>query len=560
MTMTLRRTFLAAGALSLVLPLSACFSSNDDEISDDDNTSKTLKPTAWEKASAASVESGRTLKLAIPQFPKNFNDQASVDDQVDLPALDPTRGNAVRIRADGTWTVDKNYAESVELVDKDPQEVEVKLNKNAVWSDGKPIVAKDMIAWWKARRGSDENYDVPGSVGFEDISSIKQGKDQFTYTVRFASPHADWPLYVYPKLPSSVTSTAKAFNKGFVKKAVPGNGPFVISKIDPVAGTITETRNRRWWGDKPKLDRIVFRAIDPRRQAQAFVGKKIDAVEIGQDKAAYDIAAQRKGVDIQRSGGLDWTHLTFNAARGPLKDVKVRRAIAHALNRKALSGDVNKPVGAPAVTQDSMIYLPGQKGYQDNASAAIGFDLEKSEALLKQAGYTKGSNGLHAKGGKPLALSITVPSGVPSNAQRAQLIQGQLKKVGITVKLDTVPMEGYFDDHVIPLNFDMVTFSWQGNAFPVSTTQSLFNPIDSGQNFTGITSPALGGLWDKANAELDPAKQIALAQDIDKELYTYVPLVTIAPAPMILGVAEGLVNYGSAQFEHPDYTKVGYKK
>ncbi|MBC7594988.1 MAG: ABC transporter family substrate-binding protein, partial [Kineosporiaceae bacterium] len=182
------------------------------------------------------------------------------------------------------------------------------------------------------------------------------------------------------------------------------------------------------------------------------------------------------------------------------------------------------------------------------------------EALLKEAGYTKSSDGVFAKDGKPLALSITVPADTPTNAQRAQLIQGYLKKAGITITLDTVPSTKYFNDYVIPLNFDMVTFSWEGAAFPVSTTQALFNPIDSGQNFTGITDDKLAGLWATANAELDPTKRTVLANAIDKELYSYVPLVPIAPIPEIFGVTKGLVNYGARQFEYPDYTKVGFKK
>lgn len=555
--MALRKTLLAAILLSLALSLSAC-SSDKDESGPDDRTS--LRTTAWREAPASAVKSGGNLRLAITQLPKNFNDQVGLGDQVDPEVIAPTRGDAIVIKADGTWEVDRDYAESVKLVDKDPQVVKVKLNPKAVWQDGKQIVAKDMIAWWKAMNGSDADFDVNSSVGFQDISSIKQGKDQFSYAVTFDKKKADWPMYVYPRLPSSVTANAKAFNKGFVKKAVPSNGPFVISKIDANTKVITETPNPKWWGVKPKLDKILFRVVDPSRQAQDFANKKLDAVNIGQDKASYDTAKKRADVEIQRSGGLTWSHLTFNGTRGPLKDVKVRKAIAHAINREGMSAASNKPVGAPAVTQGSMFYMPGQKGYRDHATAAIGFDLKKSEALFKEAGYTKGSDGLQTKDGKPLTLSITVPSDTPTNAQRAQLIQGYLKKVGVTVKLDTVPVAKYFNDYVIPLNFDMVTFSWQGTAFPVSTTQPLFNPIDSGQNFTGITEDKLGDLWKKANAELDPAKQTALANDIDKELYSYVPLVTIAPTPKIFGVGKGLVNYGAAQFEYPDYTKVGYKK
>lgn len=558
--MMLRKTALATIALSLALPLSAC--SSDKSPRDEKSKATSLKSTAWRHVSANEVKAGGTLRLAIDQLPTNFNDEvrAGADVPSDRAELAPTRGSAIRILADGTWKVDKDYADSVELVSEDPQIVEVKLNKKAVWSDGAPIVANDMIAWWKAMNGSNKDFDVNSSVGVEAIESVKQGEGAFSYTVTFDRKIAEWPAYVYPKLPSSVTATAKAFNKGYVKKAVPSNGPFVISNIDQNAQVITQTPNPLWWGDKPKLDKVIFRVVDPAARAQAFANKELDAVSIGQDKASYDTAKKRADVEIQRSNGLTWTHLTFNGTRGPLKDVKVRQAIGHAINREAMSAAANTPVGAPAITQGSMIYMPGQKGYEDQATPAIGFDIAKSEALLKEAGYTKDANGRQAKDGEPLTLSITVPADTPTNAQRAQLIQGYLKKVGVTIKLETVPSAKYFNDYVIPLNFDMVTFSWQGTESPVSTTQPLFNPIDSGQNFTGITDDKLAGLWTAANAELDPTKQTALANAIDKELYSYVPLITIAPTPEIFVVAKGLVNYGARQFEYPDYTKVGFKK
>ena len=557
--MTLRRALAAVIALILASTLSACFS-DEEETVPKDSVSTRLSPTAWTSASRDQVKAGGNLRLAIAQLPKNFNDKVGLGDQVDPEVIAPTRGNAIAIKADGTWAVDRDYAESVELVKNDPQVVEVKLNKRAVWSDGSPIVANDMISNWKAMNGTNKAFEVVSTTGFQDIGSIVQGADKFTYKITYKTKNADWPNFTYPSFPASVSSSPDAFNKGYAKKPLPSNGPFVISKVDQNAQVITETPNPQWWGDKPKLDKIIFRVVEQAAQAQAFANKKIDAVSIGQDKTSYDTAKKRADVQIQRSNGLTWTHLTFNGTRGPLKDVKVRRAIGYAINREAMSAAANTPVGAPAITQGSMIYMPGQKGYEDQAAPAIGFDLKKSEALLKEAGYTKGSDGVFAKDGKPLALSITVPADTPTNAQRAQLIQGYLKKAGITITLDTVPSTKYFNDYVIPLNFDMVTFSWQGTAFPASTTQALFNPIDSGQNFTGITDDKLAGLWATANAELDPTKRTALANAIDKELYSYVPLVPIAPIPEIFGVTKGLVNYGARQFEYPDYTKVGFKK
>lgn len=553
--MTTSRT-LPAAVLALALTLAACSSDGDDPATSPGATK--FGPTAWSAVDPGSVKAGRTLRLAIDRVPANFNDRVDAGAGVEVKPNEATRGNAVKIRADGSWQVDKNYAESVKIVDKDPQTIEVRLNPRAVWQDGKPIVAADMIAWWKALNGSDAAYNVMSTAGFEEIKSVKQVKDRFTYRVVFADKFADWPAYIYPELPASVTSSAKAFNQGFAKKAVPSNGPFVISKIEK--SVITATPNKRWWGAKPKLDKIAYKVVSPSKQAPEFAADNLDAIDIGQDKASYDVARGRDDSVVQRSGGLTWNHLTFNASKGPLKDVKVRRAIAHAIDRTAMSSQVNKPLGVRAEAQGSMIFMPGQRGYQDNATRTIGYDTAKAESQLLSAGYAKDATGKFVKQGKPLTLTLTVPSDTPPNVTRAREIQAYLEKVGITVKLDTVPVSRYFEDYVIPLNFEMVTFSRNGGPFPVADEQALFDPVDSGQNFTGITSPKLGSLWDKANRELDPTKHLVKANDIDRALFDYVPIVPIAANPTVYVVAKGLVNYGASQFEHPDFTRVGFRK
>jgi peptide/nickel transport system substrate-binding protein len=249
----------------------------------------------------------------------------------------------------------------------------------------------------------------------------------------------------------------------------------------------------------------------------------------------------------------------MNAKKPPFDNLHVRKGVAEAIDRETMAQVVQKGLGVKPVTQGSAIYVPGQKGYQDNESKILPYSVKKAEAEFKAAGYTKGSDGMFAKDGKPLSFSITVPSDTATNAQRAQLIQGFLKKVGVTVRLDTVPSAKYFVDYVSPLNFQAVTFSWQGTGFPVSSTESLFYPVKAGQNYTGQGDASLGTLWDKANAELDPAKQTALANDIDTKIYSLGAIVTIAPTPTIFAVKNGIVNIGAAQFQVPDYTEVGFK-
>lgn len=559
-----RTAALVAVATTVALTTAACggSSSNNNNNNTGPANGAVLPNTDWVDASYDEVKQGGTLVQAVSQLPDNYNnlqvngglgDTATIQNPV-------TNQTGVNFTPDGTWKADPNYMESAKLVSESPEKIEVKLNPKGVWSDGKPITADDAISAWKALNGSNPKFEVVATNGYQDIGSIDKGASDYEYTVTFKKVNADWPNYVYPALPSVVTSDPDAFNTGFAKKMYPSNGPFVISKVDANAGVVTETPNPKWWGPKPKLDKLIFRVVDQASIGQAFANKEINVLDTQANPDVLSQAQKRTDAVIQKSGGLTWTHLTMNGSKPPLDDVHVRKAIGHAIDREGMASVIQKPLGVKPSTMGSVVFVPGQKGYKDIAGAQIPFDLAKSAAELKLAGYTKGSGGMYEKAGKPLSFSITVPSDTPTNAQRAQLIQGFLKSAGIELKLDTVPTAKYFSDYVIPLNYQSTSFSWQGTPFPISTTESLFYPEKAGQNFTGITDPSLGDLWTKANGELDPVKQLALANDIDKTIFSYVPIVTIAPTPTIWAVQKGIVNIGASQFQVPDYTQVGFKK
>ena len=562
--MVRKRSAAAVVALSAgALVLAACGGGTSGNKSSE-GSGGTLPNTAWAKASYDDVKQGGTIVQAVSQLPINWNYSQVNGTLGDTATIETPlwSGTGYIFTPDGQWKPDPNLVDSAKVVSKDPLKIQVKLNPKAVWSDGKPITYQDAIDTWKAINGKDKRFEISADNGWKDISSIEKGSDEYEYTITWAKVNADWPNYFYPVGPSSLTSDPKAFNTGFAKKMFPGNGPYVVESIDQNAGVVTEVPNPRWWGRKPKLDKLIFRVVNQDGLGQAFANKEINVLDTQAQPDVLAQAEKRADATIQKSGGLTWTHLTMNGTKAPLDDVHVRRAIAMAIDRKTMATVIQKELGVKPTVQGSVIYVPGQDGYKDSADEELPFSLKKSADELKQAGYTKGSDGMYEKDGKPLALTITVPSDTPTNAQRAQLIQGFLKKAGIALKLDTVPTAKYFDDYVATnkLNFQTTSFSWQGTGFPVSSTESLFYPAKAGQNFFGITDEKLGPLWDQANAELDPTKQHKIANEIDKTIFDFAPIITIATTPTIWAVQKGVVNIGASQFETPDYTQVGFKK
>jgi peptide/nickel transport system substrate-binding protein len=394
---------------------------------------------------------------------------------------------------------------------------------------------------------------VASTDGFDDIKSVKRG-GRFEYTVVFDTPRSDWPLYIYPRVPADVSTRPKAFNRGFRAKAVPSNGPFVVTSVDAKTGTITEKRNPRWWGRKPRLERVVWRIAEPDVQAEAFAADELDAVEV--DGTTYEAAAEAG--TVQRAGGAQWSHLTLNGGRGPLKDPDVRRAVTAAIDRDALATEAGEAVGAPGRTAGSLLLVPGQSGYRDVATGTLAPGREKARALLKKAGYRQ-ADGKATRDGKPLTLILPMPSGTPSSDARVKAIAEDLDAVGITVRTPTVRAARFFRDTVVPLDFDLVTFTWPASPFPVEVAERRFRPVDSPENYTGVAAKGLNRPWADTSAALDNDRRADLIHDLDKRLLRQAVMVPLTVLPEVVVVKDGLVNYGAATFEQPDFTTVGFK-
>ncbi|MDN5657329.1 ABC transporter family substrate-binding protein [Brevibacterium sandarakinum] len=565
MKMRNKATTVVAATAALGLALSGCQQDNKNSAGVDADKANEeiagLPSTDYQKAGYDEIADGGTLTYPMTEIPASLNYYHADGAHVDNNNLYGTSlGGPIKIKADGSWEVDKNYAESVEIASEDPLVIDVKLNKDAVWEDGTPIDVEDYKAFWKTQNGENEKYQVASTKGYEDIESIEAGDDKYNVEVTFKTPNIDWPNYIAAPVPNEITEDPKAFNKDYVKDVLPSNGPFKAKKVDNKAGVITMVQNDKWWGQEPKLDKVIFKVVSQAQQAQAYANKEIDLVDIGTDGDSYETAGKREDGEIYKSQGMQWTHVTLNAEKGALKEQEVRDAIGHAINREAIAQAAIGPVEAPVTLVNNVTFMPGQDGYQDNTNGSLDFDPEAAKKILDDAGWTEGDDGVREKDGEKLTFNIVVPADTASNAQRAEQIMKDLNEIGFKIKLETVPIAAYFADHVLNGNFDMATFTWEGTAFPISSGSNLFYPADSEQNHSKISTDAIGEKFKAATKTLDPAESKKLANEGDAEVLKLKPLIPFYPTPYVWGVKDDIMNLGPRQLETPDWTSIGFKK
>ena len=545
---------LVAGTATVALLLGACSgSSSNDAVAAGTND---IAPTPRDQ-----VADGGTLRYPIDEPVQQFNiNQADVTGY-GAAVVSPMLPSPFDFSADAVPSVDKDYFSDIVLTSSKPQVVTYTINPKAKWNNGNPISYKDFVAQWKSKNGSNPDYQVDSTTGYDQIKSISRGADDQVVTVTFSKTYADWQALFSGLYPAAINATPDAFNNSLKEGIKVTAGPFKFDNVNKTSKAVTIVRDDKWWGDPAKLDRIVFPVIDPAAQIDALSNGEIDFIDIGADKDAYKKATDNEAVTVRRAAGPNFRHITFNGTAPNLKDRAVRIAIQQGINRQQIADALLGPLGGTPTVLNNHIFMSNQKGYEDN-SAVVAFDQAKAKAGLDAAGWTLAAGDtFRKKGGKELTLNLLIPSGVPAPLVESPLIQSQLKDIGVKVKI--VAKGDDFFDFVSNGGFDMTIFTWQGTPFPISSSKSIYQkPVGDNifQNYFRVGTKEIDGLFDQAAVELDPAKAIDLANQADTAIWAEGHSLTTYQRPELIACNNNLVNYGAVGFASLKYQDIGFKK
>ncbi|MEW2129538.1 ABC transporter family substrate-binding protein [Streptomyces sp. NPDC005435] len=510
------------------------------------------------------IRQGGRLNLAISQWITQYN----------INTVDGAQGDAQEIArtvlphlfhsdARGAIHANPDFLVSAKVTSTSPQTVEYRLNPKAKWSDGTPLGWRDFRAQWQALNGHDQAYEAADSSGYDQIAKVAQGGDAHTVKITFSSPYADWQRLFDPLYPAKYTSTPKQFNKGWSEKAPVTGNAFKIGSYDRTTQTITLVRDPKWWGNKPKLDTIVNRVIDFSARTEAYLNKELDSANalLPED---YQRLVKAPDTDIRRGARWDEVHITLNGARGPLKDLRVRQAVQHAVDRKGVNEAFAKDLAFRLAPLDNHFFMPNQQGYRDTSGGYATYDPKAAGKLLDAAGWKDNGEGRpRTKGGKQLTLDYVLSSGGTSaQFDQAELVQQQLAQAGIKVNLKKVPANDYFSRFVNRGDFDLTSFRNVDAVFLTTLTPVFQQPRGRNlfQNFGSVGSPKIDALLKKAGQSTDRAEAARLYNEADTEIWRLGHSIELYQRPQINAVRSDLANYGAEGLADVDYTKVGWLK
>ena len=560
-----RRVLAALSAIALVAPLSFAnpVSARDGNSSRDDvgGTSNDINPQP-----ASKIQQGGTMNYVQVSLCPQFNGNAAGGNLADCStAMGPLLPFYTYFDGNGNVQVNKDYASSIKVSKVNgKQTVTYALNPKAVWSDGKSVTADDFISMWKALNGTNKAFAVISTTGYDKMESVVQGKTKFDVIVTFKETYADWqPLFGSLK-PASLTATPDAFNNSWKLAPSPTSGPFIWDGVDNTAKTITVKRNPKWWGEKPYLDKIVFKQVPQAAQIDALLNGEIDYMDVSIDANAVKRVKADKGKKVRLDTNVSATfeHLTFGPFNSVTGDVAVRQALALALDREQIAVAIQSPiVGKKNVAVlNNRIFMKGLYCNQDNSGSFGKRDLKAARALLDKAGWTVGSDGIRSKNGVRLTMTAKYPSGNDARRDIILLATAMAKEAGIELVPTLIPSADYFVKHITqPANFELAVFAWVGTAYPIASSPNLYK-TGSAQNFPKISSELVDSLGVRANQILALPKRCELMNQMDKELWKIMPSIPLYQRPNAVAVNKKLANFGAFGYTSLDWAKVGFEK
>ncbi|MFE3454860.1 ABC transporter substrate-binding protein [Nonomuraea sp. NPDC059194] len=373
-------------------------------------------------------------------------------------------------------------------------ELTLKLRKGVTFSDGKPFDAE------AAKKNLDRFKTAKGPLAAQLAAVAEtEAPDLQTLIIRLATP--DPALLYNLGGPPGYMQSPGQFASPDIDTKPAGSGPYQLDRSQSTPGAqYTFVKTKGYWApDLQKFDKIVIKPI-------LDENARLNAVRSGQ--ADGMIATAKSVTEAKKSGNVtvntvpgDWQGLTLFDRDGTilkeLKDVRVRQAISHAIDKQALLDAV--VLGQGKVTDQ--IVSPTSTGYIPELDSAYPYDVEKAKSLLAEAGVK--------------SLTLKMPTSADVDPAMSQAIKDQLAKAGVTVEWVDLPAEQYQPEQqsgkyaAAFTAFGQSVLPW-ANISPLVSPHGAWNPLKTSdpeiatmlKDVQNAPEDAIGAEYQKLNEEV----------------------------------------------------------
>ncbi|HEY3248997.1 MAG TPA: peptide ABC transporter substrate-binding protein [bacterium] len=432
------------------------------------------------------------------------------------------------------------------------------------WHDGRPVGCGDYVFGDQVAR--DErvpvitrdltnrvlNVTCPGGPRGTEITV--NWKERYAYANLTVTEHGPLPRHVLEPFYRANPGRLNEMPFGNDPKFTIGDGAYRIVEWQKGSTlTVQAVPNHLIFGS-PRIRRIVWRFIpDTSALVTYMLAGTIDAIStIG---ISFDQAVQLQRLGAGRfhvffEPGLIWEHVDFNLDNPLLADVRVRRAIAYAINREQISQQLfggRQPV--------SNTYLPGRHpGYTERVEK-YPFNPGRARALLERAGFSPGRDGIYRdSGGRRLSLELNTVAGNRIREQVAQIIQKVLREVGIEIKIVNYPARVLLGEMTGHRQFTgLAMYAWVLS--PTSDCDSIYTSDGiptaanawTGQNYPGYRNTEMDRVCKAASREIDESRRNAYLRESAAIFSRDLPALPLYVRAQVAAAKAGLHNFVAVQ-------------
>ncbi|MEL4013534.1 ABC transporter substrate-binding protein [Dryocola clanedunensis] len=502
--------------------------------------------------SALSVSAGAvagTLVYCSEGSPENFNPQLYTSGtSVDASAV-PVYNRLVDFKV-GTTELQPSLAESWD-VSEDGKVYTfhlrkgVKFQSNKYFKPTRDFNADDVIFSFMRQKDAKHPYHNVSNGNYSNFESLEFGSlitaiDKVDdNTVRFTLAHPEAPFiadlgWYFASILSAEYADAmlKAGTPERVDMNPIGTGPFELKQYQKDS-RILFTAFPDYWQGKAKLDRLIFSITPDASVRYAKLEKNECQVMPFPNPADLPRMKENKDINLMQKAGLNTGFLAFNTQKPPFDNVKVRQALALAINKPAIIEAVFHGTGTAAKN-----LLPPGVWSADDQLKDYDYDPQKAKALLKEAGF---ANGMTVD---LWAMPVQRPYN-PNAKRMAEMIQADWAKVGVQTKVVTYEWGEYLK-RVKDGEHQAALMGW---TTATGDPDNFFGPLftctaaDGGSNSSKWCYKPFDKLILEARAEGDRDKRVALYKEAQQMMHDQMPAVMIAHSTIFEPVRKNVTGY-----------------
>ncbi len=398
------------------------------------------------------------------------------------------------------------------------------LRKNVLWHDGTKFTAKDVKFTYE--KLVDPDIKTPYSADFNLVQKCEIIDDytiKFVYKQPFVPALESWGIGIIPE--HIFNKPNIDFHKNPANRKPIGTGPYKFlqwitdEKIELIA-------NEKYFEGRPYINKVVFRIIpDQSVQFLELLNESIDSMNLSSDQY-YAYKEFFKNYHKFSYPSFSYTYIGFNLKKELFKEKIVRKAIAHAINKDEIIKGVTLGKAKPATGP----FPPHSWAFNNNVKD-YEYNPELAKSLLKSVGYEDidGDGTLEKKvNGNIIKFQFTLMTNQGNTTRRlvAEVVQQQLKKIGIKVDIQIVEWSVFINNFINPRNFDAVVLGW---ALSIDPDQYLIWHSEQNKpgqyNFVSYKNSEVDKLLILGRTEFNFEKRKKIYQKIHEIIHSDIPYI-----------------------------------